>query len=373
MVALVTPVESDAICSIIDLDERSAQVRCTESDIPVDTKFMLNFGKHNSINYGGWKQLTGTNLTTAVDAGYGLVCGGGAVAAYAENVLCVLPTTPGSITGVVPAGLDDLPNAPKSVAIDNLGASITDILALGTDNVIRVISGDLALPWGSGGSFMSYTTYAEPIMLGSAATVSLKKIVSVRTTGRATTDIVGLTADNQVRQLTLDGSGNRRWTSASFPVPVGVTWKDISHGVFDLFLLATDGRMYRSRRDTSSAVQLPILPSGYAPIAMSGTVVMTNAGVTATNNYPCSGPVDGDGYYTCAGAEHRFYRLLGDNTWVQAGSVPLPTTDDPVVPSVGDPFASVAKPTIVDAQLFEGNLGAFLAWQRNSRIYHWQQ
>jgi hypothetical protein len=57
-------------------------------------------------------------------------------------------------------------------------------------------------------------------------------------------------------------------------------------------------------------------------------------------------------------------------SYASGGVAPWPTTNDPDVLTSGQPFASVS-PTIVDADIFEGNVGSFLAWQYFSRLYEY--
>ncbi|MGK3959986.1 hypothetical protein WMF38_43925 [Sorangium sp. So ce118] len=370
---LVTPYASKAECVLMAVDDRLIKVKCTSHGLPVDSAFSLRANQQN-LNASAdifWDQITSVNFTKAFDAGYGLICGTGAVPATDKQVLCVRPAGAGDTTDVLPAGGAAFPNSIRSIAIDNVDGTATRILVLGSDNVVRVINGDLRLPWL--GNFASYSTYAEPILMPTGEPVSLKKIVAIRTTGEPNSQILGLSTDNRILWLFDDGSGNRRWAALSlFPIPSGVTWKDISHGVVDLFLLSNDGRMYRSEFGGVSAVQLPGLPLGYKPIAMGGTFVMSDAGKNGSGSYPCSGPADSYGYYDCAGDDKRFFQLRGDNTWYDTvGYAPLPTTDREAALTSGNPFAQIS-PTVVDAEIFAGSSNHFLAWQYNSRIYQWR-
>ena len=107
----------------------------------------------------------------------------------------------------------------KSIAIDNLDATTTTVLVLGIDNVVRASGGDLTGTWPSATNLGTWTTHVQPVDTNGAA-VSLKKIVSVRSQGKATTDIVGLTPSGN-DALADDPERDARLGSQHLPHPDG--------------------------------------------------------------------------------------------------------------------------------------------------------
>src|SRR5690606_12150234 len=123
----------------------------TSAGAYVDSAFSFQMGEMPRFptNTSSFHNV-GSNFTPVFDVGHGLMCG---MSALASNRLqCSLPVYPGQNTfpaiagGTLPNAA--LPNAQKSIAIDNVDMTTTTILTLGSDNVLRGIPGDLRLPWG---------------------------------------------------------------------------------------------------------------------------------------------------------------------------------------------------------------------------------
>lgn len=358
-------------CSLVDLDESSARVQClnTLTDVPEDNGFSLVILIEDTVAvFRGYAQVpvNGTNFkSTSFDVGNGLLCGEGAIA-LDNNVICVAPSSQGSTGPTRVIGGGAAPGGGiKSIAIDNVDGTQGRVLVLGADNYVRWVGGDLTSNWPTASNFGKYTALVKPFDINGQS-VALKEITVVRTQGSTTTDIVGLTNSGTILSVTPGGPGSLAiWKPTVFTLPVGKTFQHISHGRYDLYGLQTDGGMFRSTKTTVGG--LNTLAGAYTPIAMGGRVVLTNAGYSG-GTYPCTAPADSLGYYTCSGDANRMYSWQVNNTGRLGYNFQWPTTNRSEVLTSGEPFASTL-PTIVDADMFEGNLGGFVAWQYFSRLY----
>ena len=368
--AKVTPWEGTGVCSLSELDENSARVVCVNpsTGAPLDNGFSFVAFSDNRAVTRGYRQIpiTGTNFkSSSFDVGHGLICGEGAAGAYVGKVLCVPPASPGATGDVRVIGGGVVPgNGIKSIAIDNVDATTTRVLVLSNDNWVRVASGNLTQAWPTPFNLGTYTSHVQPVNTSGQA-VSLKEITVVRTQGSTTTQLVGLTTGGVILTATQVGA-NWVWGTPPFLLPTGRTFKHISHGRYDLYVLQTDNGMLRVVTNEGYG-GLNTLPANLAPIAMGGRAVLTNAGVS-NGRYPCTTPADSSGFYNCAGDSSRMYMWESNNTGRAGYNFQWPTTNSADVLTSGQPFASIA-PTIVDADMFEGNLGSFVAWQYNSRLY----
>jgi len=371
----VTAWNGSANCSFADIDDVSARVVCINLSTgqPQDSVFSFQVSNTGWSRFSGFAQIpvAGTNWkSTAFDAGNGLICGEGVTGLFANKVACAGRGTPGS-TGALRliGGAAPSTGSVKSIAVDNIDATATRVLALGSDNIVRASSGNISdnSAWPSSTNFGSWSTYV-PAVNTSGASVSLKKIVVVRTQNAAQTDLVALTTAGTLLEMTTVSGGGRAWRNAvNYSFGSGVTLKDISHGRHDLYALQTNNIMIRIVRATSFG-GLNSLPAGLLPVAMGGRHVLTNAGRTSAGAYPCTAPKNSSGYYNCAGDSNREYRWNLNNTGTSLFALAWPTTDQTDVLTSGQPFVS-SGPGIVDADMFEGNLGAMIAWQYFSRLY----
>jgi hypothetical protein len=370
----VTAWNGTSTCSFVELDERSARVTCLNQTTgqPQDNAFSLLAFNAQKTTFSGFAQVpvTGTNFkASSFDVGNGLICGEGAAGAFTNEVLCVAPSAPGSTTDIRPIGGGKIAGGGiKSIAIDNVDATQTNVLVLGGDNVVRITSGDLTQGWPSGTHFGSWSTHVQPVNT-SGQSVTLKEITVVRSQGSTQTDVVALNTSGNLLSLTTNAGGTRVWGPVVFSLPAGKTYKHISHGRHDLYLLTTDNIMLRAVKNVGFG-GLAILPSNLLPIAMGGRQVLTNAGVS-NGLYPCTLPQDENGYYACAGDSQRAHHWVVDNGGARANwLLKWPKTNDSDVLNSGQPFASIT-PTIADLEMFEGNQASFLAWQYNSRLYQY--
>lgn len=353
------------VCSVVELDTLGAKVECVDaSGNLVDASFLADVERISGNN--GFSQVpkNGTNLLTVFDAGFGIICGAGAVTATQDRLLCHAPLSVGMTTDSrAIAGGGAVPNGIKSIAIDNVDATTTRVLVLDKTNVLRASTGDLTQTWPTSTNFGSLTTVLNPIDTQGNA-VSLKKIIVVRTPGDTKTEILGLTTAGQIVAVVQSGA-NLRWGASPFPAP-SATLQDISHGTYDLFMWTTNNALWYSRRGGALRT-IRGLPGDLRPVAIGGPWVITNAGMTA-GAYRCHGPKDSDGYYTCDGDERRVYRWSPITRQYEVfGITKTPTTERDDVLTTGNPF--MYSPTIVDSEAFEGNLSSWLMWQANSRLY----
>lgn len=361
----VTAFNSSAICAIAAWDRQSVTVECsTPAGNLVDSLFSYQASSDTtqgptpsqSFQY---PQVSSTNFDI-FDVGYGFMCGrmvtGSKGVGCIDGQSVVFPQT-----GVFPVAAGIPPSTIFSIAIDNVDFSATRVLVLGSDGVVRASSGDLRSlqSFLSPGEFDTFSTFAQPTFLPTGAKLNLKKIVVGRATADRTTTLIGFTSDGKLYEYDPAGQG---WVSLShFPVPANVAWQDISHGITGLYLLASNGTMYSSEKNATSAVQLPALPNGLAPVTMGGPFVITNAG--SSTGYACnsSGVCDGD--------SNRFYQYTGDGKWIDLYNPPFPG----YVSLIGsDPFLTFGS-SIVDGRLFSGDVGDIFVFQYQSRIYDFGQ
>lgn len=381
---LVSAFGSSAYCSILDHDPAGVRVGCTRGGQPADSQFSLQMLRTRRTTHR-WDLLSTLNITQTFDVGYGVACG--IVAINPKQVVCMTPVDSGKVDGFKFAGggsTGELPVAAMSVAVENIDLSFTRILILTTDGVLHEAPGQLTKPWFTNNNFTPFQTVAQPVMDGTNAAVSLRKIVVLRSdaTNSNSNQVLALTTSGSVLELS-GGRFGSKWKATVNPLPSGVTIKDISHGTTDLYILATDGRMFRSRRGAAAAVQLPGIFIGLKPVAMGGQFVITNAGADSTGFIPCSEPKDAQGNYTCFNNNRFAYVSITDVWRSLLGQAPLPAQNDisliphgdPALPKgLGNPMANekTFQPAITDGRLFDGDIGAVLwAFHAFSRQYHW--
>jgi hypothetical protein len=376
MTGAVTPLNAPGnTCVFVDWDSRGATVQCVDaSGNAADTAFSLAMGSTTFQSPSGTAdapQISSKNFSEVADAGYGIACGVTAGTLPVNEVRCILATT-----ALVSASSTSIPIAPgvtapgaKALAIDNIDAGFTRILLLGADDKVYVASGDIRSPIGTAGNFDSYSVFADPLNpIG--ARLNFTTIASVRI-ARGSSIVVGLTTAGSLFELQENNMGAMQWIGSSYPIPAGVPLHSISHGMTDLYLLANDGRMFRSERGAASATQLPALPNGQAAGAMGGPFVRTNAGYSSncSAGFCCTGP-DANGQYPCDGDDQRFFQLTANNVWAPVTiQLPFPPAG---VPSQnltsGNPFTSSG--VLVDARMFAGDVTGIMAWHYNSRLYY---
>jgi hypothetical protein len=379
MTGVVTPINAPGnSCVFLDWDSRTATVQCVDSNgSPADTAFNLAMGSStwSSPNSAAvdFAQISSKNFSRVADVGYGIACGV-TVTAPEGQVQCILGTnapvnTSSNVLTVAPSVTAPVA---KAMAIDNIDAGATRILVLGADDRVWAASGDIRSVWASPGNFDNYVVYAEPFNpIGTR--LFFRSIVSVRNAGSTSSTIVGITMAGVLFELEARPGGSWQWVGTSYPVPAGVPWASITHGVTDLYLLSNDGRMFRSQRSAASATQLPALPNGLLPVAMGGVFVKTNASFMSgcPLGYCCSGP-DVNGLYPCDGDDQRFYQLVGNDVWAPVAiQTPFPPAGVPsMVIDNGNPF--MADGFLVDGRMLLGDVTGIMAWQYNSRLYYFR-
>jgi hypothetical protein len=384
LAALVSAFGSSAYCSLLDHDPAGVRVGCTRAGQPADSQFSLQILRTRRTQHR-WDLLSSLNITPTFDVGYGVACG--VVAINSKQVVCMTPVDSGVVDGFKFAGggsTGELPVGAISVAVENISASFTRILILTSDGILREAAGTLTQPWFTNNNFTGLVTVAQPVMDVTNARVSLRKIVVLRsdTFNSNSNQVLALTTGGAVLELA-GGRFGSKWKATTMPLPAGVTIKDISHGNTDLYLVATDGRTFRSRRGAAAAVQLPAIFLGLKPVAMGGQFVITNAAADAGGFIPCSEPKDAQGNYNCPNNNRFTYVSVTDLWQTLLDQAPLPLQNDrSLIPSgdpnfprgLGNPMANekTFQPGIVDGRLFDGDIGAVLwAFHVFSRQYHW--
>lgn len=399
---LVSTIVDDAgllpVCTAVDITKNSVSIDCTVNGLPTDSYFTLEVDSHADTtaslpqSKSGFGLVTAANLGSTFDVSDNLLCANQCpTSPCSNNISCFVGTEPNNTPGTFPllptgsGGASPVCNGPppnglRGLAVqtngtlgvaDSYDPRNTYIIALGINSVVNYCSGIGSWPISSGPQFSgSWGQLVSPVMEGTGAAVQLRQIVSVRTAGASTPDLLGLTADNTIVQADLPQG---KWIPAvAYPVPaVGIV--SISHGVNDLYVFAGASGMYRVTKDEASATLLPALPNGLQPVAMGGRFVVTNSGVSH-GQYTCT--VNGSGDGQCAGDGGRFYRLdgrYGTDVWESTGSATFTPTGAPPFyypwDLAGATSNPIMPPTIVDAGLMGGDNDSFVIWENQARLY----
>ncbi|HEY3496201.1 MAG TPA: hypothetical protein VGK73_15990, partial [Polyangiaceae bacterium] len=282
----------------------------------------------------------------------------------ARQVQCGVSTGPASAMTMRVTGPASWPAPVAYVAVDNRDLTSTRVLVLGTDRVLRAVSGTMTRPWPATDNFTTVSTVAQPVFSPGGASLSLVKIVVVR--DGPGNFVIGLTSDNRVVEL----SGSQ-WVASRYPIPSGVTWATISGDLGSLNLLARDGRMYWSVRGQSSAIQVPALPNSLKAIGFGGGFVITNANANSNGTVPCVRPKNAAGFYNCGSSSQRFLKYNAYvNGWSDVnGVLNIPLTNGDSVLTEGNPLTFI--PAVEDARFVHGDVGKSLyTFHINARIYN---
>lgn len=349
-------------CAVIFSDFEYAEIQCVKFGAPTNSQFSLRAAMNDAVTPVGWYLLSGINMFQNYGVGFGMICG--QVAIDSKQVQCGVSTGPASSMTMRVTGPAAWPSPVSYVAVDNRDLGSTRVLVLGTDRILRAVSGTMTKPWPATDNFTTVSTVAQPTFNPGGASLSLVKIVVVR--DASANVVIGLTQDNRV----VEQSGTQ-WVASSYPIPSGVVWSTISGDLGSLNLLATDGRMYWSVRGQSSAIQVPALPSSLKAIGFGGGFVITNANANSGGTVPCLKPKNSAGFYNCGSSSQRFLKYNAYvNGWSDVNGVTnIPLTNGEDVLSGGNPLTF--PPAIEDARLVHGDVGkSVYAYHYNARIYN---
>lgn len=358
---LSTVGDGSGSCTVTNGDVEWAEIQCVKNGAPSNSQFSLRAALTDRNTNQVWNLVSGINLMQNYGAGFGMVCG--QVAIELKQVQCGVAAGPAAMNMRI-TGPTLWPDNVRYVAVDNRDLTSTRVLVLGTDRVLRAVSGTMTKSWPAADNFATVSVVAQPTFNPGGARLSLAKIVVVHDSSSNT--VIGLTEDSRIVQL----SGSQ-WVASSYPIPSNLTWATISGDVGSLNLLATNGRMFWSVRGQSSAIELPALPNSLKAIGFGGYYAITNANANASGFVPCVAPKNAQGFYDCGSNSRRFQKYSEyTRGWIDvfgSQNVPLSNGDD--VLTNGNPVTR--PPAIEDARLVYGDVGKSLyAFHYNARLYY---